>query len=788
MVFGLAGGLFSQQASDVVSELKFDEIESFVENNCLECHSESEAAGQLNLEALQFSDRAVEHDSFDTAAWESMLRRIAGRQMPPPDASRPDESEYKQIVKAISDVLERRAVSKPKIGRVGTLRRLTRTEYQNAIRDLLGVQIDAAEFLPQDESSHGFDNITVEELTPSSLSQYITAAQKISRASIGGGGNGPVGVTIRVPADRTQEQHVEGLPLGTRGGILLNHHFPQTGQYEIELKLARDRDEKIEGLNRKHNIDVLLDKARIHRFTVAPPKGGKDFTHADSHLNTRIKVEAGTRALGITFPKISSALIENKREPFDATYNRHRHPRQTPALYQVSIVGPFDSEGPGKTVCRQSIFAGLDPVEDSGRDRAIEIVSRLARRAFRRPINEDDLVTPMKFFDEGFEEAGGGAKGFEQGVQSAITSLLVNPNFLFRIETQIPDGKVNPLTSVEVASRLSFFLWSSIPDDELLELAEQDRLQDEAVLQKQVKRMLADPKSKSLVNNFASQWLYLRNLDSITPDLRRFPDFDDNLRQAFRQETELLFNDILRNDRSVLNLIQSDYTYLNARLAHHYEIPNVSGSEFRRVDLASDSLRGGILRHGSILMVTSYATRTSPTIRGNWVLENLVGTPAPPPPPDVPNLKENTTLDISSVRERLALHRENPNCASCHDRIDPIGFSLENFDAVGRWREIEDVLKVDSQGVLPDGTEINSIDELERGILKRPEEFVQTMSEKLMTFALGRAMEPEDGPAVRRIVQNAKQDEFRFSAVITGIVLSRPFRNRGPAAEVDAKN
>lgn len=768
---------------------RLGEFKDFVQSHCLDCHSTGDAAGDLDLEAFDFSADQLSREDLQTDRWEKILRRIDTRQMPPPTSDRPAESEYEQVSSTLRSILDRRSKEFPRPGRVGAIRRLTRLEYQYSVRDLLGIAVDAADYLPKDESSHGFDNITVEELSPTHLNRYLSAAQSISRAAVGGRGNGPVGVTIRQPADRSQETHVSGLPFGTRGGVLIQHHFHQTGDYAIELKLTRDRDEKVEGLERKHHIDVLVDRNRVHRFTVQPLKGqegwsGNDYTHADSHLNTRIRVEAGARSIGVTFPKTFSSLTEEKRQPFDANFNRHRHPRRTPAIYQVSIVGPLDSGGagnahdPGKTASRDRIFGShYDPATATRAD-AKSMLQRLARRAYRRPISDTDIDLLMEFFDQGNREA-----GFEAGIELAVTAILVNPNFLFRIEQRIADDADSRLAEVddyELASRLSYFLWSSLPDERLLDLAEQGMLQRDDTLQAEVQRMLSDERSRALVDNFATQWLYLRNLDSITPDLRLFPDFDDNLRQAFAQETKLLFQDVLRNDRSVLDLIGTDQTYLNERLATHYGIAGVAGSEFRPVKVSPASHRGGILRHGSILMVTSYATRTSPTIRGNWVLENVFGTPAPPPPPNVPNLKENTAIQVASVRERLAAHRANPACAACHDLMDPVGFALENFDAVGRWREFEDTLAIDSSGYLPDGTELESVDQLEAGVLARPEIFAHTVTEKLITYALGRAVQADDGPAIRRIVDAAADDHYTLSSLITGIVLSDPFRKWRP--------
>ncbi len=741
-----------------------DHAKQFVQQNCLDCHANDDPSGGLDLEKLEFSADSFSADEFDSRVWELMLRRIDSRQMPPPDAARPSEEAYQKATGALSELLDERAKTFPRPGRTDSLRRLTRTEYKNAIRDLLELSIDVVSMLPPDESAHGFDNITVGELSPMLMNRYLSAAQAIARSSLGRVTQGPIGVNIRVPADRTQSSHVEGLPLGTRGGTVFEHHFAADGQYEIELKLTRDRDEMVEGLTEPHNIDILIDDERVHQFTVNPPPGKKDFTHVDSHLRTRLDVVAGSHIVGVTFPSKGSSLKQTKRQPFDASYNRHRHPRSEPALFQVSIVGPLDVQP----------VATVDTEKDS-RD-AESIVRSLATRAYRRPLNDADMLSPMHFFTEGQQEG-----GFDAGLEMAMTSILVNPNFLFRIETdpaEIQPGHVYAVSDIELASRLSFFLWSSIPDAELLNLASENRLHEPDILAQQVQRMLSDVKSDSLVTNFAAQWLYLRNLASITPDLRLFPDFDDNLREAFRLETEELFRDVMRRDRCVLGLIDSDFTFLNERLARHYGIGHVFGSHFRRVVLPEDSIRGGILRHGSILTVTSYATRTSPTIRGHWVLKNILGTPPPPPPANVPNLQEKSTLAATSVRERLAMHRADPACASCHDLMDPVGFALENFDAVGRWREFDGELDIDSAGTMPDGTLIDGIDALEKGIVARPEMFVTTMTEKLLTFGLGRGVEPDDGPAIRKIVRDASESNYQFSSLITAIVFSEPFTHR----------
>ena len=747
-----------------------------VNKYCISCHNADETEGGLNLEMVQ-SDEIAENPEI----WEHVITRLQSRQMPPPDRKRPSEETYEAVVSQLSETLDLAAKKHPNPGRVDTFRRMNRTEYQNAIRDLLELEIDATSLLPNDEESHGFDNITVGNLSPSLLDRYISAAQKISRLAVGTPLNQPQGHTIRIPAEVTQEKHVEGLPIGTRGGTLLPYTFPQDGEYEIEVSLARDRNEHVEGLNESHEMEILLDKAIVKRFTVAPSKERRDHSMLDKHLKVRSYITAGPHNLGVTFIKNPTSLLENKRQPFEAHFNFHRHPRLSPAVYQVSITGPFNPLGAGDTPSRKKIFIKYPENNRDNESAAREILTALIKRAYRRPTSRQDLKRPLAFYREAEKE-----QGFEAGIEAALSSILVNPEFIFRIEREPKrsrPGQAYEISDLELASRISFFLWSSLPDDELLAEAIAGNLRKPAVLEKQVRRMLADEKSISLVNNFANQWLHLRNLDSVTPDLRLFPDFDDNLRQAFRTETELFFEDVLREDKNVLSLLKADHTYLNERLAHHYSIPNIFGSRFRRVELEPQYHRGGILRHGSILTVTSYATRTSPVIRGNWVLENIMGTPAKPPLPDVPSLDENKVNASLPMRQRLEQHRANPACASCHNLMDPPGFALENFDAIGRWREYEFGEPVDASGGLPDGNVFVGIENLEDGILQRPELFVRTLSEKLLTFGLGRGVEVYDAPAVRKIVKEAKANDYRFSSVILGIINSVPFQMRATSED-----
>jgi hypothetical protein len=618
--------------------------------------------------------------------------------------------------------------------------------------------------------------VTVGDLSPTLLDRYITAAQRISRLAVGTSSRTPGGDTFRIRADLTQEEHVEGLPLGTRGGALFAYHFPQDGLYEIEIHLTRDRNEHVEGLKEPHQIEVLLDRQSLAHFTVAPPDGTDDHHHVDAHLKARIPVKAGPHQLGVTFLKNPSSLLEIKRQPYQAHFNFHRHPRIGPALYEVSITGPYQARGHGDTPSRRRVFI-CEPTRPEEEDTcARRIIATLARRAYRRPVTDADLAKPLDFYREARAEG-----DFDSGIEMALCAVLVSPHFLFKIERDpsgVASGAAYRLSDLELASRLSFFLWSSLPDDELLELASAGELRKPDVLARQVRRMLADPRSQSLVTNFADQWLHLRNLESTTRDLRLFPDFDDNLRQAFRRETELLFESVLRQDRSVLDLLKSDHTFLNERLAKHYEIPHVYGSRFRDVALGDDSVRGGLLRHGSILAVTSYATRTSPVIRGKWILENLLGTPPPPPPANVPALKENTVSATLSVRERLAEHRANAACARCHNLIDPVGFALEDFDAVGRWRTLEEGKPVDARGGLPDGSTFAGVGGLEQALLDRPEIFVRTLADKLLTFALGRGIESSDAPAIRQALRAARAEDYRLSALIVGIATSTPFQMR----------
>jgi len=730
--------------------------EALIGRYCLGCHNSKLKTAGLSLEKLGIEAHPGE--------WEKVVRRLRARQMPPQPLPRPDEASYQAVVRDLETRLDKVELN---AGRTDTFRRLTRAEYHNVIRDLLALDVDVTSLLPLDEASHGFDNMTLGELSPTLLERYLSAARKISRLAIGIAPKSPGGEMVVLRPDLTQEDHFDGLPFGTRGGAQLTHTFPVDAEYELTIRLARDRNEHIEGLRGTHSVEVLIDRERVKLFTVEPSPTG-DHQAADRHLTFKIPMKAGPHHIAVTFPKLPSLLLETEKQPYPAHFNMDRHPRITPALYSLSINGPYGTIGAGDTPSRRRVF-GCKTEEPAC---VKQNLSALLRRAYRRPVVEGDLAAPLRFYRESRK-----TEPHETAMEMALRAVLVSPEFLFRVE-QTPDG-VGPgknyrVPDLQLATRLSFFIWSSIPDDELLDLAAAGRLHEPAVLSKQVARMLADPRSRALIDNFAAQWLYLRNLDTVTPDMRSFVDFDDNLRQAMRRETELFFDSVLREDRSALSLLKADYTFLNERLARHYGIPNIYGGHYRRVTLDPAKMRGGLLRQGSLLTVTSYATRTSPVIRGKWVLDNILGIPPPPPPANIPALKENATVGKQmTLRERLAEHRKSPACFGCHQLMDPIGFSLENYDAVGRWRVSDDIA-----GGMPDGSKFEGVEGLEKALLARPELFVTTLTEKLLAYSLGRGVETYDAPAVRKIVRDAGANQYKLKSIILGVVTSAPFQMR----------
>jgi mono/diheme cytochrome c family protein len=746
----------------------------FLDRYCTTCHNERLETAGLDLGQVDLSRLGAHPET-----WEKVVRKLNTGAMPPVGTAQPSEADRRALLTWLETSLDAASAARVNPGRTEALRRLNRTEYQNAIRDLLALDIDAAALLPADESGHGFDNVNVGDLSPTLLNRYISAAQKVSRLAVGSTQSLQSDIFQNAP-DLTQEDRLPGLPLGTRGGLSTPYTFPQDGEYDIQVFLSRNSSGRVAGLreDRPHELLVLLDRKPVKTFTVQKPANGDD-TLLDKNLKIRVPVDAGPHDVAVTFVQEGTSLVDTVRQPPTSRYNDRRYPRTTPGVNMVSVTGPYASRGVGDTPSRRRLFvcrpAGPDKAQED--ECAVEILATLMRRAYRRPVAKAEVDGPMAFYREGRAEG-----GFDGGIAMALSAVLANPEFLFRVEsdpTGVPASGVYRVSDLELASRLSFFLWSSIPDDELLDAAIAGKLSQPGELEKQARRMLADPRSSNLATNFAGQWLRLRNLDTVIPSTTVFRDFDDNLRKAFRKETELFFDSVLRENRSIRTFIKSDYTFLNERLAKHYGIPRVYGSRFRRVTLTPESRRGGLLRQGSVLSVTSYATRTSPVLRGVFVLSNILGAPPPPPPANVPALDESTMASNLSMRDRLAAHRSNVACASCHGTIDPAGFPLENFDAVGQWRDLEvDEQAVDASGSLPGAGEFRGIDGLEKALLDRPELFAGTLTENLLTFALGRGIEYYDAPAVRKIVDDADKEDYRFSSLILGIVNSVPFQMR----------
>ena len=762
---------------------------ALIDRYCVTCHNARLRTAGLVLEGLDVSNVAP-----GAPTWEKVLRKLRGREMPPAGRPRPADAEYDALAAHLTAALDRTARRAPNPGR-GALHRLNRTEYANVIRDLLALEIDVTRFLPPDDSSYGFDNIAdVLRVSPLLLEQYLSAARVISRAAVGSPAVRAATDTYRTAPDHTQDYPLDGLPFGTRGGLAARHYFPLDAEYEVRAFLKRTAQTGIRGLGETHDVEVAIDGVRAGLFRVGGPDSydqigdiqtvvgvTKAFT-ADEALRVRVPVAAGFHDVSVAFLKQPLVLAEELDRPFLASY-RADPVDGLPHVDRLTVSGPHTAAGPGETPSRERIF-GCRPAgagEAEARACATSIVRTLARRAFRRPISGADLDVLLPFYDAGRADG-----GFEAGVEKALRRILVDPEFIFRGERD-PDGVAPdvayPLSDLELASRLSFFLWSSIPDGGLLAAAERGQLGEPAELQRQVRRMLDHPRSAALVDNFAAQWLLVRNLGSSRPTPSEFPDFDDNLRQAFVQETALFVESVIREDRSVIDLIDADYTFVNERLARHYGIPNVYGDRFRRIPVTDDNRRG-LLGHGSVLTVTSYPTRTSPVLRGKWVLDNVLGAPPPPPPPDVPDLEENPVGRVLPMRERMAHHRRNAVCASCHSRMDPLGLALENFDATGQWREAEGANRIDASAELDDGTAFVGPAGLRALLLSRPEVFAETVTAKLLTFALGRGLEPYDAPAIRAILREAEPGGYAFSTLIEGIVESVPFRMRrsAPAA------
>jgi mono/diheme cytochrome c family protein len=758
---------------------------------CVTCHNEKLKTAGLTLDT---ADPA--HVGAHSEVWEKVVRKLRAGDMPPAGSRRPEKATYDALLAFLSTELDRAAAAQPNPGTLPAFQRLTRTEYRNALRDLLALpvlpkEMDIDVLLPADNASSGFDNLRdLLFVSSTQLEQYLSAARKISRLVLGDASIPLIVDTYRTPDEFLQDVQVEGAPFGTRGGTVIRTYLPVDGEYAIQIHLANPANEP-------HELELSVDGQRVQVFTVDRPQS-KKIENAETSLaktGTRkfeqdlaeqarrlaiakgytatVPLKAGPSVIVATFVKHTSALAEQELQP------RLRSRGLQPAIQTVTVRGPFKRTGPGDTESRRRIFVchPASGVEEG--PCAKKIFATLARRAYRRPVNDADLRELLLSYEGGHAEA-----GFEAGIQQGLERLLVSPQFLFRIErdpASAASGTLYRVNDFDLASRLSFFLWSSIPDDELLDVATQGKLKDPLVLERQVRRMLADPRSQTLVTNFAAQWLYLRDMKVKNPNSRLFGDFDKGLQQAFVSETELFLNSVLREeDRSVLDLLTANHTFVNERLAKHYGIPNVYGTDFQRVTLGDDSPRRGLLGQASILTLSSQAIRTSPVLRGKYILDNLLSSPPPPPPPNIPALVENTTEGKPlSMREAMGRHRANPVCASCHARMDPLGFALENFDAVGRWRAVsESGAPIDASASLPDGTAFEGVAGLRQLLVSRPEQFVSGITEKLLTYALGRKTAYYDAPAIRTIMRGAARNNYRFSALVLGIVNSVPFQMR----------
>ena len=769
---------------------------------CVTCHNERLLTAGLALDTAN-----IEQVAEGAAVWEKVVTKLRTRAMPPVGRPRPDPETYDTVASWLETRLDRAYATRPDPGRTETFHRLNRAEYQNAVRDLLALDVDVRTLLPGDDvDEHGFDNMAdVLTLSPALMERYVSAARKIGRLAVGRSPLVPTVETYTVPILMLQDDRMsDDLPFGSRGGIAIHHHFPVDGDYDLQIRLHRNYVDYVRGLGTRQELDVRLDGVLVKRFAFGgdqplvtrPPASyaGNIFgdpeweayaLFADADLEVRFPAQAGPRVVGVSFVRKFAepdGVLQPRQTAFALAVNDLRDGYAS--VDQVAIGGPYTIDGPGDTPSRRAVFRCRPTDRVDEEPCAREILSTLARRAYRRPVTDADIDTLLAFYDAGRAEG-----SFDAGIQLALERLLIAPDFLFRIErdpTDVGPATAYRLTDIEIASRLSFFLWSSVPDDEVLDLAERGELDDPTVLEQQTRRMLRDPRSKALVDNFAGQWLYLRALKGVVPDANAFPEFDENLREAFQRETELFLESQFREDRSVLDVLGADYTFVNERLAAHYGIAGVYGSHFRRVALVGEQAgrRGGIFGHGSLLTVTSYPNRTSPVLRGKWVLTNMLGTPPPPPPPDVPDLPERGDGGRpATVRDRLQQHRENPACAVCHAPMDPLGLSLENYDAIGAWRTTGEAdLPIDASGALPDGTEFHGPAGLRTVVLERQDQFVDTVTEKLLSYALGRGPEHVDRPVIRRIARDAASDNYRWSSIIVGIVKSTPFRMRRSAS------
>ncbi len=769
-----------QAGSDAVAS----QHRALLDKYCMTCHNQRAKIAGLSLDNVDLA-----HPAQGAEVWEKVIRKVRAEMMPPVGAARPDKAAMDSLANYLETTLDKAAAARPNPGRT-VLHRLNRAEYGNAIRDLFALDaLDVTALLPPDTEAYGFDNIgDVLGTSPALMERYLAAAWKIASLAIGNPKITPVLETFRVRNDLSQRDHIEGLPIGTRGGMLIRYDFPVDGEYVIRPKLWKTTVNQVGGLELPHDLEVTFDGARVKLARLGGPEDERNSyeyptstaEEIEKRFDVRMPVKAGPHAIGVAFIKKSSAPPVDLLQPFLRDRIDPINPAGIPELDRVTIEGPFNVMGTGDSPSRRRIFtcrpaAGAGPMIC-----ARTILARLARRAYRRPPTEAELGRLTAFFQSGQKKNG----SFDEGIENALAFLLVSPQFLFRFEydpQNVSAGTAYRLGDLELASRLSFFMWSSIPDDQLLNLAVQGKLKDPVVLDQQVKRMLKDEKARALGANFAGQWLYLRNVQSSRPNEDVFPDFDDNLRQAMKRETEILFETIVLEDHNVLDLLNADYTFVNERLAKHYGIPGIYGDQMRRITV-KEEYRKGLLGQGSILTLTSLDNRTSPVNRGKYVLTNILGTPPPSPPANVPPLNEAPDQSLS-MRDRMAQHRSNAVCANCHKLMDPIGLALENFDAIGRWRMMDGEAAIDPSDTLYNGEKVNGPAGLRRVILSHPEQFVRTMTEMLMTYGIGRGLEYYDMPVVRSIVKDAARTNYRFSSLVLGIVKSPPFQMKLKKAE-----
>ena len=786
---GVSGLVSRAEAQSASSSTEVPEARAVLDRYCVSCHNDRSRQAGLTLQTIDTDH--IGQIQPEVEIWEKVVRKLRARTMPPAGRPRPGSEMYASVASSLESALDHASATSPNPGR-RPVHRLNRVEYRNAIRDLLALEIDERALLPPDESGYGFDNIAdILAMSPVLLDRYMVAAEKISRLALGDAAAiRPAVETHAVPYGLWQEGRMnEALPFGSRGGLAVRHHFPLDGEYLIRLQLQRAYGNHIRGLGEPNDLELRLDRRHVAGFTVGA--GGERAPWdavsrptlyeqtADEGLEVRLEVKAGMRLVSAGFldrRAVTEGVLEPRPGVSSLAYSRDRNAAM--ALESIEISGPYGATTPEDTPSRRRLFSCYPSSTVEEDICAAEVLSTLSRRAFRRPVSDEDVEPLLSLYEEGQREG-----GFEAGIQFALRGILIDPEFLFRVEQDPADvgaATAYRISDLEFASRLSFFLWSSLPDDELVDLAARDHLRATGTLEQQIARMLRDPRSNAFIDNFFGQWLLLRNMRTVAPDPEAFLDFDENLRDAMERETELFVDSQVRDDRSVLDLLRSDYTFLNERLARHYDVPNVYGNHFRRVAVGGYG-RGGLLGHGSILTTTSYPNRTSPTKRGLWVLENLLGSPPPPPPPEVPGLPDADHPDearVRSMRERMEVHRTSPVCASCHVLMDPLGFSLENFDGIGAWRMAEEGTPIDASSTLPDGSVFEGSAGLRDVLLGEEERFVETVTEKLLTYALGRGVEYYDAPAVRQITRDAATSDYRWTSMILGVVESTPFQMR----------